>query len=72
MNPTDITLSERSQMEKEYILCDLPKFRHNQNLLVVLSTRIMAALAGVMVRSKDKGSTLGASNILILNLGAVT
>lgn len=56
-------------MGKECILWDLPKFKHNQNLLVVLSIRIRAALAGVTVRSRDKGSILGASNNLILHLG---
>lgn len=48
MNPANIMLSERRQVGKEYILYDLSKFKHSQNLSVVLKIRIVAALGGVV------------------------
>ena len=63
-------LSERSQVGKEYIMYDLSMFKYSQNLPMVLKIRIVAALAGAVTRSRNKGSVLGVSNILILDLGA--
>ena len=57
-------------MGKEYIMYDLSMFKYSQNLPMVLKIRIVAALAGAVTRSRNKGSVLGVSNILILDLGA--
>lgn len=69
VNLTSIMLRKGSQMEK-YLLYDISKFEHYQNLPVVLKTRIVAAIAGLVTRSGD-GNVLGASNILDLGAGYI-
>lgn len=61
VNLTSIIL-RKGHMEK-YLLYDISKFEHYQNVPVVLKTRTVAAIAWVVTRSGD-GNVLGASNIL--------
>lgn len=49
-----------------YTLYDLLKFKHSENLPLILKIRREAAFEGVVTRSEDMGDVLGTSNTYIL------